>query len=364
MQTARNKTALTRARVATGALALGAVLSACGGSAHKAAAPTTTTTTPSTTASSAPPTTAASTDCPLTGQPAPNGKIPQRPVLAVKVENLPVSRPPYGLGHADVVYEEPVEGGITRFIVLFQCSDAARVEPIRSGRIIDPEIIMQYGAHPLLAFAGGIDQALAAIDSSPLKDLSALKAPSTVYHRDGNRVAPHNLYSSTQELYAYAASLYGPQTTPPASSPLKFGPEGPGYTPAATVHISYQYSDLTWTWNPATHLYQRSYSDTGPATLGDGGQITASNIIIMRVVEYPSPYQEDPTGAHENLLTLTGTGQVQVVRDGGVVNGTWSRPTLNDETAYKDASGRPILLKPGQTWIELVPTTVPVAIAP
>src|SRR5438309_2305585 len=85
--------------------------------------------------------------CPLTGQRAPGGIVPQRPALAIKVENLPESRPQAGLDGADIVYEEPVEAGITRFIAVFQCREAARVEPVRSARLEDPDVLKQFG-HP------------------------------------------------------------------------------------------------------------------------------------------------------------------------------------------------------------------------
>lgn len=289
--------------------------------------------------------------------------VPQRPALAVKVENLPAARPQYGLSAADVVYEEPVEGGITRFIVIYQCHDASRVEPVRSGRIIDPEIIEQYGAHPLLAYAGAIVPAVNAIDSSRLIDLSAARAPASVYPRDSHRYAPHNLMSSTGVLYSYANSLHGPQTTPP-TSPLVFGSQSPGATPAASVHIAYQFSNLTWTWQASSQTWTRSYSDTGPATMGEGGVIDAANIIVMKVVMYASPYPEDPTGTHENLLVLTGSGAAQVFRDGTVTTGTWNRSSLSANTSYLSSTGQPIALTPGRTWIELVPTTVAVTVAP
>jgi hypothetical protein len=299
----------------------------------------------------------------LTGQSPPGGHVPQRPALAIKVENLPAARPQYGLSAADVVYEEPVEGGITRFIVIYQCRDASRVEPVRSGRIIDPEILVQYGAHPLIGYAGAIPPAVSAIDSSSLIDLSAARAPASVYPRDPGRYAPHNLLTSTSALYSYANSLRGPQTTPPPS-PFVFGPQPASATPAASVHIAYQYSDVTWTWQAATQTWSRAYSDTGPATMGEGGVVHAANIIVMKVVMYPSPYPEDPTGTHENLLTLTGSGPAQVFRNGTVTNGTWKRASLGATTSYVDASGQPIALTPGQTWVELVPTTVGVTVAP
>src|SRR5205807_7864396 len=67
--------------------------------------------------------------CPLTGAPAPGGSIPQRPAFAVKMPNDPTGRPQTGLDKTDIVYEEPVEGGITRLIAIYQCADADRIEP-------------------------------------------------------------------------------------------------------------------------------------------------------------------------------------------------------------------------------------------
>lgn len=365
--------------VALAALVAAALLSGCSLKPKTEAVPPTsppstaapTTATPTTaTPTTAPPTTVAKKTvadrtprCPLTDAPAPGGRVPARPALAVKVENLPAARPQYGLSTADVVYEEPVEGGITRFIVIYQCHDATRVEPIRSGRIIDPEVVEQYGAHPLFAYAGAIAPAVSAIDASSLIDLSAEAAPPVIYPRDASRYAPHNLMASTSALYAYAASLRGPQTTPPAP-PLVFGPRPPSATPAASLRIGYLYSDLTWRWQSASHTWVRSYSDTGPATMGEGGVISAANVIVMKVEMYSSPYVEDPTGAHENLLTLTGSGSAQVFRDGTVTTGTWNRPTLSANTSYLDSSGRTIALSPGQTWIELVPTTVAATVTP
>lgn len=294
--------------------------------------------------------------------PPAGGKVPQRQALAVKIDNLNVARPQTGLSNADVVYEEPVEGGITRFIAIFQCHDASRVEPVRSGRLVDPQILMQYGPHPLLGYSGGIGAAVAAIDSSSLIDVGVDRAPLSAYSRDPNRAAPHNLVTSTAALWAAGAGEHAPATAPP--SPFTFGAIGLGATPAASVHIGYQYSDVTWTWNPQASVWFRSYADTGAATFAEGGAMVANDVVVMHVVMYPSQYIEDPVGSHENLLTLTGTGPLEVYRNGTKMTGTWSRPSLSSTTQYLDGAGHPIALQPGRIWIELVPTTVATTTAP
>jgi hypothetical protein len=300
--------------------------------------------------------------CPLTGASPARGQVPNRPALAVKVDNLPAARPQYGLASADVVYEEPVEGGVTRFIVIYQCRDAARIQPIRSARIIDPDIVRQFGAHPLFGYAGGIEPAVAAIAASPLIDVGIYHAPPTAYRRDPTRSAPHNLFSSTSTLYAVGAARQAAFAAPPAV--FSYGALPSAATPAAGVHIPYPDSDLTWTWDAAAKAWSRSYAGSGVATQGEGGDVTAANIIVMKVVLYASPYVEDPTGAHENLLVLTGSGPAQVLRSGAVIDGTWDRPTLTDNTRYLDAAGHVIPLSPGPTWVELVPTTIAVTVSP
>jgi hypothetical protein len=79
--------------------------------------------------------------CPLTGEEPKNEEILERPAVAVKVENAAVARPLSGLERADLVYEELVEGGETRFIAFFHCKDASKAGPVRSARQVDPAIL-------------------------------------------------------------------------------------------------------------------------------------------------------------------------------------------------------------------------------
>ena len=292
--------------------------------------------------------------CPLTGEPAPTG-VPNRPALAIKVENSPESRPPAGLDGTDIVYEEPVEGGITRFVAIFQCHDASRVEPVRSARQADPYIVNQSG-EALFGSAGGsppTEEAIqSAIKAGWIVDVGYSNGPG--YHRD-SRPNPHNLYTSTQEVYgrsdakgAVPVPVFTYSATPTA-----------GVTGTA-VHVAFsQYSDVTWRWNAAAGVYQRYYGGTA-ANLQDGGIISAKNIVVQEVAVNMSWWIEDPSGSHQPIPVLMGTGQAIVCRQGTCVNGTWNRPGegLKQPTYYRDATGRDIPLEPGNTWVELAPTSV------
>jgi hypothetical protein len=295
--------------------------------------------------------------CPLTGAKPPHGQVPLRPVLAVKVENLPEARPQIGLSFADVIYEEPVEANITRFIALYQCQDAERIEPIRSARLTDPPILVQYG-RPLFAFAGAVQEVIKAVDQAGLVDVNYLRAPQA-YHRDPNRAAPHNLYSSTAALYAAGGKA------------AKAGPPEPVFTHSASVpatakratvaHVPFSgYSDVYWRWNAGRHLWMRSYG-TVPATYSDGTQMGAANVVIQ-MVKIVMTGITDANGVHSPEVVSTGSGPCWVLRDGRTIKGTWSRRSEGAVTVFRDASGNEIPLAPGKTWVELVPNTTKVTV--
>ncbi len=93
-------------------------------------------------------------------------------------------------------------------------------------------------------------------------------------------------------------------------------------------------------------------------------QISATNVVVMRVVEYPTPYVEDDTGALEQDLTLTGTGPAWVFRNGVELKGTWHRPTLAQPATFTETDGTTITLAPGNTWEELLPTSESISVVP
>jgi Protein of unknown function (DUF3048) N-terminal domain/Protein of unknown function (DUF3048) C-terminal domain len=332
----------------------GLVLSACSAApaAVKKADPPTTT---STTAKPPPPA------CPLTGLPVPGGAaVPARPALAVKVDNYPTARPQSGLDKADVIYEEPVEGGITRYAAVFQCQDAASVGPVRSARNIDVGILGQLG-NPLLAHVGGIPPVLANIDASPIVNVDLGENGSIITHPAG-RYAPYDTYSSTAQMWGTHPTM----TTPP--QPLfGYSATPPAGTPAASVNINFSgTSNVTWTYNPTTSQFERFYNGTTPDTLADGTQNAAANVVVQYVHISYGPWLENSEGGLEVQADLypDASGQAQVFRNGVEITGTWQRAALGSPTQFLTTAGTPITLQPGQTWVELVPDTITTAVTP
>jgi hypothetical protein len=344
--------------------AAAALLAGCGGGAKKAAksALRVTTTTVARTTTTRPKHVSV---CPLTGAPSPSGKLPRRAAIAVKVENLPAARPQWGLDQADIVFEEPVEGGITRFIAVYQCQGASRIEPVRSARLVDAQILEPLGKI-LFAYSGAIQPVIQEVDSptSLLEDVGA-DTSGQAYWRDPTRVEPHNLATSTKLLQQAAAAKGYPE--PPPKAIFNYGTLPAGGKPVIAAHVDYPLDITSWTWSSKSHRWLRSYAcppgeqqvctpeDNGPAMLGGGEQISAANVVVMHVFMYPTQYVEDATGAHENELTLTGTGPAWVFRDGEEFVGRWVRPALTDPATFEEQDGTKLTLAPGNTWEELVP---------
>jgi hypothetical protein len=294
--------------------------------------------------------------CPLTGLPAPHGEIPSRPALAIKVENAPEARPQASLNTADVVVEEPVEGGYTRFIAIFQCHGSSRVGPVRSGRTTDPDYLRQLGP-AVFGYAGGRSVVKAQVPKVGLVDVNYILAASA-YTRDASRPAPHNLYTTTQALYKASKSTEG------APEPLfAYADTWDGAAkPAKTAHLPFSStSDVYWQWSGGKHAWLRSHG-TVPHTLEDGERVSATNVVIQVVDVTDSSYL-DAAGNPSPEVDLTGDGPAYVLRDGELIRGRWERRSLKAVTRFVTKDGTKIKLEPGRTWVELVPSYVDVTFA-
>lgn len=291
-------------------------------------------------------------DCPLTGEPAPHGRVPDRPALAVKIENYPEARPQAGLRSADIVYEEPVEGGITRFITVYQCHDDARVGPVRSVRTTDPDVLAQFGV-PVLAYSGGAPNVIRVVERSELLSLDETSG-AVAFDRDTSRVAPHNLYAGTKALYRVARSQE------PAPEPVfTYASEIDGSSRRVTsVHLPFSptYADVRWTWSRKADAWLRAHGEE-PHLAEEGGPVSATNVLVQ-VVEMVI----GPRGGITPHLELTGSGRAYLFRDGRVIVGRWERPKLGDVTRFVAKDGREMALAPGNTWVELFPSSFEVGI--
>jgi hypothetical protein len=289
--------------------------------------------------------------CPLTGQVRSGDKdAPSRPMFAVKVENTAEAFPLAGLEAADVIYEEPVEGGITRFVALFQCRDSRRVGPVRSARTTDPKILVQYADAPLLAYSGAATQVTAALESAGIASFTETSGGSA-FTRDDARAAPHNLFVSTRALFS-SAKKAGDAFSPPAEV-FTFDDEVPQPSRRArTATVTFSTATTAeWVWTRDRWI--RHLGGT-PMLLESGDPIAATNVVVQEVVVTESNIV-DASGARSPEVDLTGRGRAWIFRDGRMVLGRWVRASLDDVTVFETKAGERIALAPGTTFVQLIP---------
>lgn len=297
------------------------------------------------------PTTAAPKPVVLTGPASPltgTRPAPTAPLVALKVDNSPLARPYHrGLDRAAVVYQELMEGGSSRFLALFDGSDSGEVGPIRSVRENDIELLRPYGP-VAVGFSGGNTgvkrKFAAAVRAGRVLDASYDALPSS-YRLGALRKDARNFFTVPARL----AELR-PKSARPRDIGLEFGPLQPGGTATGSARISF--SDITRVdvrFDPPSGRW---------AVFQDGDRmagVAAANIVVQRVRVRESQYV-DVNGQASPYSITTGSGAVTVLRDGRRITGTWRRMGSATGTRLVDAKGRDIALKPGPTWVLLLPT--------
>lgn len=278
---------------------------------------------------------------PLTGVPLSFAQtVPRRAALVVKIDNATDARPQTGLNAADIVFEEIVEGNITRFAAVYQSQGANPVGPIRSGRTQDVDLLSSLGP-ALFVWSGGNPGVTRAIDDSDL--ISIPDGTAGLFYRDRGRRRPHNLYSNTDPVWAhYAWSIAPPE---PLFEFVAPGTEAAG-DPASFVELKMAGIPVRWDHDPATDRYARS--QFGRAHQLVEGPASADNVVILL-----TDYRRSVADARSPEAITVGTGIAFVLSDGTLQIGTWRRDDNTSPITLLDSGGDPILLGPGRTWVEL-----------
>lgn len=283
---------------------------------------------------------------PLTGNVVKNKAETAMPVTAVMIENSPDARPQSGLKQSGVVFEAIAEGGITRFLVLYQQEKPGLVGPVRSVRMYYVDWLAAFNAS--VAHVGGSASALAEVRNGNYRDIDQFFNPGA-YWRASDRYAPHNVYTNFEQLDAlnkqkgYTSSNFTGFTrkeSKPAESPT---------ATAISVSISGPWYNSAYTYNAATNTYNRSQAGA-PHLDREEGQISPRVVIVMKIEE--QKVFED--GWREQINTI-GSGSATIFQDGTVQEVTWKKNGRNEQITFTDAEGKDVPLARGQTWITAVP---------
>ncbi|MEM9135679.1 MAG: DUF4214 domain-containing protein [Actinomycetota bacterium] len=279
---------------------------------------------------------------PLTG--VPTRAAGRHPALAVKIDNVDRARPQQGIGRADVVYEEMVEGNLTRLIAVFHSDVPTTVGPVRSIRTTDIDVLAQLNT-PLLAASGANSGVLAAVAGADVVNVNAT-AVAGAYHRRGDRRAPHNLYADTGALYGAAGGAGG---TPPALFRHRAPGSTPGGVAAAGVDIAFGLADIGFRWSAVDGGWRRTQNGTAH-TVEDGTWLAPENVVVLEVTYGASSVDARSPEAH-----TVGTGVAHVFSAGRRTTGSWTRATADEPIRLLDGNGNEVALTRGRTFVELAP---------
>jgi hypothetical protein len=222
------------------------------------------------------------------------------------------------------------------------------VGPVRSARIMDPDVFVPLGG--IFAYSGAIPATVAAVNAAPGVDVIVDTGSDPALYRDHTKQAPHNLYGHTDQLLARGGK---PVPPPPLFQYLPQGvPFAGDQVQSFTVNFNVagganEYQP-TYTYDPASNTWKRSIGFQ-PFMDTDGPQIAPTNVIVEFV---GCCLASTESGNYQTV----GNGDAWIFSGGKLVKATWSRSDRSQVTQFVDASGKPIRLTPGKTWVEFAPT--------
>jgi hypothetical protein len=287
---------------------------------------------------------------PLTGSLVASLSDTQQPVTGVMIENSPEARPQSGLKDAGVVFEAICEGGITRFLALYQSEKPQLVGPVRSVRMYYLDWAAGFNAS--IAHVGGNDDVLNRLASGNYRNLDQFSYGGS-YWRSNDRYAPHNMYTSFEELdklnksNGYTSSTY-------TAFPRTDGK--PAETPDAksiNITISSSLFNSSYIYNIENNNYSRFQAGEAHTDL-NGTQITPSVVIAMFIDERTISV---PVNISEEQLDTIGQGRAVIFQNGTAIEAIWKKTSESSQITFTNTAGEAISLVRGQTWIAAIPNS-------
>jgi len=287
---------------------------------------------------------------PFTQLPGP-ADAAEKPVLAIKIENDPSVRPQYGLDMADLVFEELVEGGMTRFISVFQSEIPKEAGPVRSGRHVDASIVPTFADY--FVFSGAARATIRYFSKTIPSNVVISTEGAPGMHRTKYHPMPHNLFMYPQDLIdsnkaavSKTDGFFVKPATAAEPAGIAISKVALKFSPASTPN---------WTWDAATKLWLR---DDGrkPHMAISGKQLSATSLVVLKVTETDAGYKGS-TGGYVPRTVVTGTGKGYLIVGDTMTEVTWSKADDVSQMKLTDPSGNVVHPAPGKTWVELITTS-------
>lgn len=283
---------------------------------------------------------------PLTGEQIEVGALTS-PSLAAKVDNHPDARPQVGLERSDIVFEELVEGGLTRYVAVWHSDVPDIIGPVRSIRPMDPDIISPLGG--IVAYSGGQDRFVQMMRATPVYNaIHGQRDTDATFFRGSNADAPHNVLVKAPEVIAQHLDLAAPVQQFPFAESIAAATATKEGSPTSGIAMRFgSASTPSWTWDAAGQRWLRFQTGGAADTDSAGAQLSATNVVVLRV----------PVQVIQSIPTtqLIGSGEAWISTGGATVQATWSKASMTAPIRMLDINGVAVRLAPGNTWVELVP---------
>lgn len=268
--------------------------------------------------------------------------------IAAKVDNHWDARPQVGLERTDMVFEELVEGGITRYVAVWQSSIPELIGPVRSIRPMDPDIVSPFGG--IICYSGGQYRFLLLMQDTPVYNaIHGQEDTEDTFFRTKDKDSPHDVLVRARDVLAQHGKI-----TPPVQQlaySLDAASSTAGKEGAPTASIDYRFSSLyygSWKWDAVAEKWLRVQQGEVDRD-SSGNQLSASNVVVLRVKVV------DDGGVPKT--EFYGSGEAWVSSGGATVHGTWSKRSKTASVQLVDDHGVTIRLAAGNTWFELLPSS-------
>ncbi len=283
---------------------------------------------------------------PLTGVEVKDEATTKKAVTGIMIENSPDARPQSGVKQAGVVFEAVAEGGITRFLTLYQETKPTLVGPVRSVRMYFVDMVVPFQAS--IAHVGGSYLALKVVRNGTNRDIDQFFNPGS-YWRATDRWAPHNVYTNFTKLNAlnkakgYKTSKFESWTRTDGEPAKKLTAK------KIDITMSGPLFNIAYAYDKKTNTYKRSQGGA-PHVDREKGRIAPSVVIAMETTM--TAVTED--GYREKIKAI-GSGKAKIFQGGTVIKGKWIKKDRKSQIQFVDSKGKEIELFRGQTWITAVP---------
>lgn len=285
----------------------------------------------------------------------------ERPVAVMIDNDVAASRPQIGLESAYMVYEIIVEGGATRFMALFKEHTLGKVGPVRSARHYFLDYALEHDA--IYCHAGWSPQASRDISNLSVNNINGVMGvDGRVYWRDNTYDKSwHNLYTGVDKLYEMGVTTkgYRSETEVKHLEYYKQDTDLESGTETEKINIPYSnFYNVSYEYDSENKVYKR-YVDGSYHMSQTGECLTAKNIIIYKVRNYN--LNDGENKGRQNIENI-GSGTGYYITNGKAVNINWSKPSRGAKTVYTLENQNPLVLNPGNTFVQIVPANANVTL--